>query len=133
MYKYNDERLNNLLKDAESYKFNKNNGTKPRDPKDLMVRALLIDASFFRDLKKTPNQSVMFDKKEIKLELGKYVTSNGKTINEDTFKRVYIKSSVLIKDFLNKRNGMLNLLDRIDKVHGVKDVPSRNQKVKKGM
>lgn len=131
MYKYNDLRLNDVLKNSETYTFVRLNEA-PKDPKDKIIRAFLITNEILKEIKKKPNESVLFDdKKEIKLENGKYITSNGKIINVDTFNKVYKLSSPFIKNFLIKKElATNNMLDIIERIHGTKkNIPANKRKL----
>lgn len=131
MYKYDNLRLNNALKEAETYKFSRLS-EEPKDPKDKIVRAILITYDLLKSIKKTPNEVVIFDnKKEIKLEAGKYITSNGKIINQETFNKVYNVASIYIKDLLIlKENTTGNMVDIIERIHGnKKNNPSIKRKI----
>lgn len=121
MYKYNDLRLNDVLKESETYKFSRLT-EEPKDPKDKIVRAVLITNDVLKLIKRKPNEIVIFDnKKEVKLEAGKYITSNGKTINSETFNKVYNVASIYIKDLLIlKESATENMLDMIERIHGSK-------------
>lgn len=132
MYKYNDLRLNDILERSETYTFRKENKSTPKDPKDLMVRAFLLTNEALKEMRKTPNQSVIFDNnKEVKLETGKYITSNGKTINKETFDKVYKVSSTYIKEFLAiRQSSTSNLLDIVERLHGNKtNSPQKKRKI----
>ncbi len=121
MYKFNDERVNDLLKTSNSYKFSKN-AEEPKDPKDKIIRAFFIDANTLKTLKKNPNETIVFNKnKEIKLELGNYLTSNGKIIKKEVFDKVYKETSYFIKQFLiEKSKSTENIVDILDKLQSRK-------------
>lgn len=132
MYKYNDLRLNDILESSETYTFRKENKSTPKDPKDLMVRAFLLTNEKLKEMRKTPNQNVIFNNnKEVKLETGKYITSNGKTINQETFNKVYKVSSTYIKEFLAiRQSSTSNLLDIVERLHGNKtNSPQKKRKI----
>lgn len=121
MYKFNDERVNDLLKVSNSYKFDKNT-EEPKDPKDKIIRAFFIDINTLKTLKKNPNETIIFNKnKEIKLEVGNYLTSNGKIIKKEVFDKVYKDTSYFVKKFLSERaKSTENIVDILDKLQNRK-------------
>jgi hypothetical protein len=121
MYKFNDERVNDLLKVSDSYKFDKN-AEEPKDPKDKIIRAFFIDANTLKALKKNPNETIIFNRnKEIKLEVGNYLTSNGKLIKKEVFDKVYKDTSYFVKKFLSERaKSTENIVDILDKLQNRK-------------
>ncbi len=124
MYKSNDIRVNDILKDSESYKFSRND-EEPKDSKDKIVRALFIDVNLLKSIKRNPNEVIIFNgNKEVRLEIGNYLTSNGKLIKKETFEKVYKKSGDFIKNFLQQRSKATeNMLDILERVHGKKQNP----------
>jgi hypothetical protein len=124
MYKFNDIRVNDILKESESYSFSRNE-KEPKDSKDKLVRAFLIDVDLLKSIKKNPNEAVIFDKnKEVRLEIGNYLTSNGKLIKKETFEKVYRISSEFTKNFLQERSKATeNILDILERFHGKKQNP----------
>lgn len=127
MYKFNDIRLNEILKTADSYTFGRNESP-PKDSKDKMVGAVLIDAEFLKSIKKKPNETVVFnDQINVNLEIGKYLTTNGKLIKKETFENVYKKSSAIVVRFLQERSkSNENMLDIIEQLYGKKNSQKTN-------
>lgn len=131
MYKFNDERLNDMLSNSESYKYSKNEEL-PKDPKDKLIRAFLIDAESLKFLKKKPNETVIFNKiQEIKLEVGSYLTSNGRLIKKDNFNKVYKNASPFVKNFLMERSKATeSMVDIVERFHGKRNIPkNKNPKI----
>lgn len=125
MSKFEDQRINDLLKDSEAYK----SLTDRTDPHDKMVRAFLVNKENLDILKKHPNSQVKLTTgSTITLEIGSYVTSNGRVLPEETFNKHYKPASAFVKNFLKQKislaDSLPDIMERIQKNKIQK--PSRN-------
>jgi hypothetical protein len=125
MSKFEDQRINDLLKDSEAYK----SLTDRTDPNDKMIRAFLVNKESLDILKKTPNsQAKLITGTTISLELGSYVTSNGRVLAEETFKKHYKQASSFVKTFLKNKISLADTMpDIMERIQANKiQKPNRN-------
>lgn len=125
MSKFEDQRINDLLKDSEAYK----SLTDRADPNDKMIRAFLVNKESLDILKKTPNsQAKLITGTTISLELGSYVTSNGRVLAEETFKKHYKQASSFVKTFLKNKISLADTMpDIMERIQSNKiQKPNRN-------
>jgi len=125
MSKFEDQRINDLLKDSEAYK----SLTDRADPNDKMIRAFLVNKESLDILKKTPNsQAKLITGTTISLELGSYVTSNGRVLQEETFKKHYKQASSFVKTFLKNKISLADTMpDIMERIQANKiQKPNRN-------
>lgn len=100
MSKFEDQRITDLLSESEAYK----SLTDRADPHDKMIRAFLVNKENLDIIKKTPNsQAKLTTGTAITLEIGAYITSNGRVLPEETFKKHYKPASVFVKSFLKNK------------------------------
>lgn len=118
MNKFEDKRLNDYFSETECFKAVSD---RP-DPNDKMVRAFLINKASLEAIKQKPNTTIkMKNGKLVKLELGNYLTSNGRLLSEDVFNKHYKPASDLIKSFLKNRIQLSDSVpDIIERIHGKK-------------
>lgn len=129
MFPFEDEKINEYLKNADSFKiFNTNVILK--DKKDLLVRAFKVDKTSLSAIKKKPNDQVKLNNgNSISLELNSYVTSNGKLLESDKFNTLYKPAGELVKNFLTRKQESLNNIeDIIDRIHN-KNKPNNKPKI----
>lgn len=126
MSKFEDQRINDLLTESEAYK----SLTDRADPHDKMIRAFLVNKENLDILKKTPNsQAKLVTGSLITLELGAYVTSNGRVLPEDTFKKHYKPASSFVKMFLKQKISLADTMlpDIMERIQANKiQKPNRN-------
>lgn len=125
MSKFEDQRINDLLKDSEAYK----SLTDRADPNDKMIRAFLVNKESLDILKKTPNsQAKLITGTTISLELGSYITSNGRVLQEETFKKHYKQASSFVKSFLKNKISLADTMpDIMERIQANKiQKPNRN-------
>lgn len=122
MNKFEDIRVNDYFEQAECFKA----VSERPDPHDKMVRAFLIDRSSLEALRQKPNATIKLKNgKTVKLEMGHYITSNGKILTPDVFEKHYKPASALIKSFLKERIALADSIpDIIERIHGRKQKPT---------
>lgn len=124
MSKFEDQRINDLLKDSEAFK----SLTDRADPYDKMIRAFLVNQESLAVLKKQPNSQVkLISGTVVTLEMGSFITSNGRVLQEDTFKKHYKPASSFVKTFLKNQISLSetlgpNIMERIQNNKGNKPV-----------
>lgn len=129
MFQFEDEKINEYLKNSESFKiFNTN--IIPKDKKDLLVRAFKVDKTSLSAIKKKPNEKVkLINGNSITLELESYITSNGKSFENDKFNSIYKPAGELVKNFLTRKQESLNNIeDILDRIHN-KNKPNNKPKI----
>jgi hypothetical protein len=119
MSQFEDDKVNEYLKNSESYKIADRN-IKPKDSKDLMVRAFQVNKESLLIIKKKPNDILKLkDGKQINLEIDTFITSNGKSFSPEKFASIYKPAGQLVKNFLQLRqDSLLNTPDILEKIHG---------------
>ena len=100
MSKFEDQRINDLLNASEAFK----SLTDRPDPYDKMIRAFMVNKENLDIIKKQPNSQVkLITGNNITLEIGNYITSNGRVLPEDTFNKHYKPASNFVKNFLKNQ------------------------------
>ena len=126
MSKFEDQRITDLLSESEAYK----SLTDRADPHDKMIRAFLVNKENLDILKKTPNsQAKLTTGTTITLEIGSYITSNGRVLPEETFKKHYKPASVFVKSFLKNKISLADTMlpDIMERIKANKiQKPNRN-------
>ncbi len=115
MSRFEDKRINDYFSDADSFKAI----SERSDPNDKMVRAFLINKDALDAIKQKPNAQIKLKNgKTIVLEIGTYLTSNGKILSEDVFNNHYKPASLFVKSFLKSRIQLSeNIPEIIEKIH----------------
>lgn len=128
MSKFEDQRINDLLKESETYK----SLTDRADPNDKMIRAFLVNKENLDIIKKHPNsQAKLVTGTVINLEMGSYVTSNGRVLAEDTFKKHYKQGSSFVKSFLKNKISLADTLPDIMERIQANKIPKQNRNTPK--
>lgn len=126
MSKFEDQRITDLLSESEAYK----SLTDRADPHDKMIRAFLVNKENLDIIKKTPNsQAKLTTGTAITLEIGAYITSNGRVLPEETFKKHYKPASVFVKSFLKNKISLADTMlpDIMERIQANKiQKPNRN-------
>lgn len=126
MSKFEDQRITDLLSESEAYK----SLTDRADPHDKMIRAFLVNKENLDIIKKTPNsQAKLTTGTAITLEIGAYITSNGRVLPEETFKKHYKPASVFVKSFLKNKISLADTMlpDIMERIQANKNTkPTRH-------
>lgn len=125
MSKFEDQRINDLFETSEVYK----STTERNDAADKMVRAFLLDKTSLDIIKLKPNTTIKLTTgNSIVLEVGSFITSNGRVLAEDIFKKNYKPAGNFLKAFLAKKISLSeNIPDIIERLHNKQNnKPSKN-------
>lgn len=127
---FNDSRINEKFKNSEIY----SSTVERKNPRDKIVRAFIIDKNSLKEIKRNPNEEIaLSDGKSISLEVGCFITNNGRVLSQEMFNSNYKPATDFIKKFLSNKinNDKIeeNIIERVHNKRNNTPKPRNSQKI----